>query len=129
MRRLTIIAAVVTLGVAPAALAQHQQAQGSSTASLQGGSNNPWRNSPYMHKFYDLAVATCAKGCTSADLPDFQTKSMAIFADFGTAMHVGPKGMQDHLKGIPAQVIQIATEDPKVLSSYDKFWLAMVGPD
>ena len=37
--------------------------------------------------------------------------------------------MQDHLKGIPAQVIQIATADPKVLSSYDNFWLAMVGPD
>lgn len=126
MRPLMILAAVLTLGIAPAAFAQHSE--GSSSANMQGDSN-AWKNSPYMHKFYDLAVATCAKGCTSADLPDFQTKSMAIFADFGTAMHVGPKGMQDHLKGIPAQVIQISTEDPKVLSSYDKFWLAMVGPD
>ena len=127
MRSLLILTAAVTLAMASAAFAQHADA--SSSASLQGGANNPWRNSPYMHKFYDLAVATCAKGCTRADLPVFQEKSMAIFAEFGTSMHMAPAGMQEHLKGIPAQIIQIATEDPKMLSSYDNFWLAMVGPD
>ena len=127
MHRLTIIAAALLLG-APAAFAQPQHGQGSSSANMQGD-QNAWKNSPYMHKFYDLAVATCAKGCTAADLPDFQARSMAIFGDFGTAMHVGPAPMQDHLKGIPAQVIQIAAADPKVLSSYDAFWVAMVGPD
>jgi hypothetical protein len=129
MRRLTLLAAAlaaILAGAAPAALAQHSE--GSATAGMQGD-RNVWKNSPYMHQFYDLAVATCAKGCTSADLPDFQAKSMAIFAAFGTSMHMPPAGMQDHLKGIPAQVIQIATADPNLLSSYDNFWLAMVGPD
>ena len=36
--------------------------------------------------------------------------------------------MEDHLKDIPRQVVGIVKDDPKVLVSYDKFMLAMMGP-
>ena len=36
--------------------------------------------------------------------------------------------MQDHLKLIPRQVIQIVKEDPKVLDSFESFTDAMIGP-
>ena len=51
-----------------------------------------------------------------------------IFRDFGRATSVGADAMQEHLKLIPDQIIQIATEDPKVLASYDNFIAAMLGP-
>ena len=46
----------------------------------------------------------------------------------GVAMGVGPEHMQDHLKLIPRQVVQIAKEDPHVLDSYDNFVAATFGP-
>lgn len=36
--------------------------------------------------------------------------------------------MQDHLKLIPGQMVQIVTGDPGVLKTYDSFIEAMVGP-
>jgi hypothetical protein len=36
--------------------------------------------------------------------------------------------MQDHLKLIPRQVVQIVKDDPKVIDSYDNFVAATFGP-
>lgn len=126
--RQILIAASLIVALATPALAQSNHEGGAASANMQG---DPavWKKSPYMHRFYDLAVATCANGCSPADLPAFQSKSMAIFSEFGASMHWKPGVMETHLKGIPGQIIQIATADPKVLSSYEAFWLAMVGPN
>ena len=39
-----------------------------------------------------------------------------------------PEINPDHLKLIPGQVVQIATEDPQALASYDNFVAAVFGP-
>jgi hypothetical protein len=36
--------------------------------------------------------------------------------------------MLDHLKDIPRQIVGIVKDDPSVLESPDKFWIAMAGP-
>ena len=51
-----------------------------------------------------------------------------IFRDFGVSIGWKPDAMQDHLKLIPRQVVQIVREDPHVLDSYDNFVAATFGP-
>lgn len=123
-----LIAAAVAVALSGPALAQHQPQGGAPTASMQGDTN-AWKANPHFHKFYELARQTCADGCAKADAAAFESRSMAIFADAGAYMHMPPKAMQEHLKAIPRQVLQIGTEDPKIFASYDAFWAAMAGPD
>jgi hypothetical protein len=104
-----------------------EPAKGSSTADMQGG-QQAWINDPHMHQFYALTVAAFASGPKAVDKAKFESEAMAIFRDFGSARGVGADAMANHLKLIPDQVIQIATEDPKVLLSYDNFVAALFGP-
>jgi hypothetical protein len=122
--------ALVLTAAAPAALAQHgPPPPGGKTVSLQGGQEHDvWVNNPYMHSFYDLSRSTLGPGAGKVDVDAYEQKSFAIFRDFGVYMHVGPEHMQDHLKLIPRQVVQIVREDPKVLDSYDNFMEALMGP-
>ena len=99
----------------------------SSTADMQGG-QQAWINDPHTHQFYALTVAAFAKGPAAMDKARYKSDAMAIFRDFGRATGMGAEAMADHLKLIPDQVIQIATEDPKVLASYDNFVAAIFGP-
>jgi len=115
----------LTLAAAPAAFAHPDAA--TSTQSLQGDQSS-WINDPHMHAFYDLTVAAFAKGPGALDRPKFEADAVKIFRDFAVARHMDPDKMQDHLKLIPGQVIQIATDDPKVLKSYDNFVVAVFGP-
>ena len=119
---------VAPMGLAGPAAAQHgaPAPKPAATANMQGD-DSVWRNSPYIHAFYDLSVATL-RGQASVDAAAYEKKSYAIFRDFGVAMGVGPEHMQDHLKLIPRQVIGIAKDDPKVLDSYDNFVVALMGP-
>jgi hypothetical protein len=122
-------AVAVILGVAGSAAAQHPAPAAkpaASTANLQGD-DSAWRNSPYIHAFYDLSVASL-RGKPNADVGAYEQKSYAIFRDFGVAMGVGPEHMQDHLKLIPRQIVGIAKDDPKVLDTYDSFIEALMGP-
>lgn len=95
--------------------------------SLQGDQSS-WINDPHMHAFYDLAVAAFAHGPQAVDKAKFSADARGIFRDFAVSRHMDPAGMEDHLKLIPGQVIQIATDDPKVLASYDSFVVAVFGP-
>ena len=99
----------------------------SSTADMQGG-QQAWINDPHTHQFYALTVAAFANGAGALDKARYKSDAMAIFRDFGRARGVGAAAMADHLKLIPDQMIQIATEDPKVLASYDAFVAALFGP-
>jgi len=56
-----------------------------------------------------------AQGPAKVDVAAYEQKSFALFRDFGKSMGVPPEHMQDHLKLIPRQVVQIVKEDPHVL--------------
>jgi hypothetical protein len=121
-RPLAAAAALVLLLAGPA-FAQH------ASANLQGNDSAAWAADAHMHAFYDLSKATLGHGPVSAaEVDAYEQKAFAIFRDFGAANGGSPAAMQDHLKLIPRQVVQIAKEDPRVFDSYARFWEAMVGP-
>lgn len=117
-------AAALALALAGPALAQH-----AASANLQGNDQAAWAADSHMHAFYDLSKATLGHGAVSAaDVDAYEQKAYAIFRDFGASRGMPPAAMQDHLKLIPRQVVQIAKADPHVFDSYETFWEAMVGP-
>jgi hypothetical protein len=121
--------AALALGATAAAQPHGAAApSGSVTKSLQGGDEENWIKDPHIHAFYDAVVAACAKGAAKADVPALEAKSRTIFHDFAVSKGVDPAAMQDHLKLIPGQIVQIAKEDPTVLDSYDNFIAALFGP-
>ena len=101
-------------------------AQGS--MNLQGNDTEAFFANPNSHAFYDLTVKTFAKGPKGVNFAVYQNQSFALFRALGTSMGVPPAAMQDHLKLIPGQMLQIVSEDPSVLKSYDSFVEAMIGP-
>ncbi len=115
----------------PHAMAQAHAApqSGDVSVDLQGGYDE-WRKSPYIQQFYDLTKTTFAGGADKVDFAPYQEKSYAIFRAFGgsTGGRAGEEAMLDHLKDIPRQIVGIVKDDPSVLESYDKFWIAMAGP-
>jgi hypothetical protein len=114
----------------PGAAAQSPSQSPSQSASfnMQGNETDDWMNDPHMHAFYDAAREAFAGGPDRVDVPAFEAKSRDIFQAFAVSRHLDPAAMQDHLKAIPAQVVAIAKEDPKVLDSYANFTVALVGP-
>ena len=125
LHRLAGAAAAVLLAAGPA-LAQHEHGGPPATANLQGNDNSVWHNAPEMHRFYDLSVS--ALGKKSMDFKAYEQKSFAIFRDFGASHGMSPAAMQDHLKLIPGQMVQIVKADPHVLDNYENFRDALFGP-
>jgi len=122
-RLLAAFALVAALASGPALAAPDSPA----TSNLQGDQQS-WIRDPHMHAFYDLTVKAFAKGPDKVDEARFHDDAMAIFRDFAVSRHMPPAMMEEHLKLIPAQVVKIAREDPKVLQSYDAFVVATFGP-
>ncbi|WP_309604057.1 hypothetical protein [Phenylobacterium sp.] len=130
-QRLATGALFAFLALSAPALAHpaHSKAAAPAAASLQGGQEQQaWINDPHMHAFYDLSREAFANGPAKVDVDGFEQKAFAIFRDFGPTMGMAPLKMQDHLKLIPRQVVQIVREDPKVLDSYANFVAATFGP-
>jgi hypothetical protein len=136
VKSLLIGLAAATL-LAPAAYAQHPPAPATTAAPATGSANlqgstaeqKRWMNSPYWHQFFDLSKSALKDGPAKVDMVAYQQQSMDIFGKFAESMHMQPAAMQDHLKLIPGQVVQIYKDDPHVLDSFDNFLLAMLGPD
>lgn len=103
-------------------------AAGGAAINLQGNDTEAFFANPNAHAFYDLSVKTFAHGTKGVNFAVYQDQSFAIFRALGASMGVPPAVMQDHLKLIPGQMVQIVTEDPTVLKSYDSFITAMMGP-
>ncbi|HEX3701367.1 MAG TPA: hypothetical protein VHV27_11925 [Phenylobacterium sp.] len=134
MIRHLLLAAGLAAALSASAFAQPQAHDpnpgpnsGSVTRSLQG--DGGWRTDPHIRELYEASVAAFAKGPAQVDRAAFEARSHEIFARFAVAHGVKPEAMQDHLKLIPGQIIQIATEDPEMLKSYDKFVVAIFGPE
>lgn len=127
--RFITVAAVAILAVSAPALSQTAAAapQGT-TARMQGNEEQAWINDPHMHAWYETTKAAFAAGPAKVDADAYEQKSFAIFRDFAPVMHMTPSAMVDHLKLIPRQVVKIATDDPKVLDSYQTFVDATFGP-
>jgi hypothetical protein len=129
--RVIVAAGAVAITMGTAALAQHgpQAPQPSASLDLQGSKEQrSWRENRHMHAFYDLSVAALAKDPANADVAGFEQKAFGLFRAMATEAGGDPDAMQDHLKLIPRQVVQIAKEDPTVLDSYDNFIVALMGP-
>ncbi|MEO8112741.1 MAG: hypothetical protein ABI655_00075 [Phenylobacterium sp.] len=124
-----LAAGLVLAAIASQAGAQHAPATPAppASANLQGD-QQAWINDPHMHDFYATTVAAFANGPAKVDVGGFERTSFAIFRDFGKSMGMDPMHMQDHLKLIPRQVVQIVREDPHVLDSYQNFVDATFGP-
>jgi hypothetical protein len=126
MTRVQTLAALTLLILAaapPIAAAQPQ------TRDLQGAdAQAAFVNDPNLHAFYDLSRERLGKGAPTLDFNDYQARCFALFRLMAPHMGMTPDQMQDHLKLIPGQMVQIVKDDPKVLDSYDNFVAALVGP-
>jgi len=129
LRPLRLLAGLaLALALPAAALAADPAPSSPSASANMQGDQQVWIKDPHIHAFYQLTVAAFASGPDKVDKAKFERDAFAIFRDFGRATGVGADAMQEHLKLIPDQVIQIASEDPKVLTSYDAFITAVMGP-
>jgi hypothetical protein len=130
LRRLVAGVALTVLALGPGAAAHPPEAKAyaAATANLQGDDQQSWINDPHMHAFYETTVAAFAHGPAKVDVAAFEQRSFAIFREFGAARGMRPEAMQDHLKLIPRQVVEIVKEDPTVLDSYGNFVAATFGP-
>ena len=129
---LVLVAGLAALSLAGAAAAQHPGAAPAAapkgtTATLQGGAAE-WIKDPHWHTYYDMTKEAFAQGPSKVDVAGYEQKSFALFRDFGKSKGVPPEHMQDHLKLIPRQIVQIVREDPHVLDSYQNFVDAAFGP-
>lgn len=96
--------------------------------NLQGQDAQSWIDDPHVHQFYDVTKATFAQGADKVDVAAYEQRSFAIFRAFGASRGMDPAAMQDHLKLIPRQLVQIAKDDPKALDTYESFVAATFGP-
>lgn len=101
---------------------------GQAAINLQGNDTAAFMANPNIRAFYDLSVKALANGPDKVNFPVYREQSYALFRAMGVSMGVGPAAMQDHLKDIPGQVVQIVREDPTVLKDFDAFKVALVGP-
>jgi len=113
-RTLCMLAATaLTLAMPAAALAADPAPSPPPASVNMQGDQQVWIKDPHIHAFYQLTVAAFANGPDKVDKTRFERDAFAIFRDFGRSTGVGADAMQEHLKLIPDQVIQIATEDPR----------------
>jgi hypothetical protein len=130
--KLALIAAAVALTLAAAPLAGAQVSNGpppgSSISERDDARSSPLFG-PLMKAYYELCVAELGKGVDKVDAAAFEQKSYALFRSVAVSKGVSPDALQEHLKAIPRQVVQIVKQDPKTLDSLDNFIDALVGPD
>lgn len=112
---------LVATSAAPAAPAQE-------TRSLQGGDNRVWTQNPHMHRMWERLGLACAQGCAKADAAAFERDAIAEMRLMAPAVGMTPDQMAEHIKAIPRQLLTIGQDDPAILTDYDKFIVALVGP-
>jgi len=79
-------------------------------------------------EIYELTVNEFARGADQVVLSEYQA-NVFDFVRTTENFHYGDReGWVDHIKDIPAQLIDIIREDPAVLDSCANFSVALVGP-
>src|SRR5690349_23952299 len=108
----TVLAGAMSLAFVAPAAAQHAApapqapTSGGRSADLQGDTTTFIQNRN-IRAFYALSVDTLGKGTDGVDVAAYEQKSFALFRALGTDMGMKPEAMQDHLKLIPRQVVDI----------------------
>jgi hypothetical protein len=87
-----------------------------------------WINDPAFHAFYQATRDAFANGPDRIDRAAYEARSKEIFSAMATARNMPVDALLDHLKAIPGEMIQNATREPEILTSYDKFVEALMGP-
>ena len=128
VNRIGVVIATAIFGLTATSCAHPSalDAPKSVTVDMQG--KIPTCNDPLVSGFYDITVAAFANGPGNVNLPSYQEKSYAHFRANAASMGGDPDRLVDHLKDIPRQLIQIVTDDPKVLDSCRNLSLALTGP-
>ena len=124
-RHSTILALACLLGATGVAAAQTPA--GSATHSMQGDSR-AWTQNPHLHAVWERLRLVCAGGCAKADAAAFERDAIAEMRAMAPAVGMTPDAMAEHVKAIPSQMLAIGQEDPAILTDYDKFIVAMIGP-
>lgn len=114
----TALCAHLALGTAAAA----------ETRTLQGD-NAAIARDPRMHLAWERLKRACSAGCDKADAASYEADSLDIFAQMGPLLGLTPEQMRRHVAAIPRQLLQIAREDPKVLTDFHAFVVAILGSD
>ena len=139
MNRTLVIALAAAIAAAPAAVLA-QDASGSAPAAKSAAPKTydmrdappeamqAWIKDPNLHAFYQATVDAFAKGPDHLDRAAYEKRSFEIFSALAVAHGMQPDALRDHLKGIPGEMVQIVTRDPKTLDSYDNFIVALFGP-
>lgn len=127
------IPAVAALSLAGACHAQqanphHAPPAGAGRPVDMQGGPRAFIDNPNGYAFYALTLATLKPGAPPVDVAAYEAKSFAIFRAMGASMGMTPEAMQEHLKAIPRQMIQIVKADPHALDTFDSFADALVGP-
>jgi hypothetical protein len=142
MNRALALALASVLAAAPAAEALAQAAantQAQATPSkpapkaydFRDGTDaemQAWINDPNVHAFYQMAVEAFAKGVDHLDRPAYEKHCHEIFRAIALSRNIKPEALEDHLKLIPDQIVQMVARDPSTLASYDNFIVALFGP-
>lgn len=129
MTRTIVLAFAAALVAAPAALAQPTPAPKAAPQTYDMRDDAAgWINDPNVHAFYQMSVDAFAQGADHLDRPAYVQRSREIFHALALAHGMKPEALEDHLKDIPDQMVQIVTRDPHTLDSYDTFVLALFGP-
>jgi hypothetical protein len=140
MRPALAIAFVFALAHAPVAAALAQPAPAAQSQAPQGAPKSydfrdgtdaemqAWINDPNVHAFYQMTVDAFAQGVDHLDRAAYVQHSQEIFRALAVAHGIKPEALEDHLKLIPDQMVQMVSRDPKTLASYDNFIVALFGP-
>jgi hypothetical protein len=141
MNRTLVLAFAAALAAAPVAVL----AQDASSPPAQAAASKPapktydirdgsdaemqaWINDPNVHAFYQMTVDAFAQGVDRLDRAAYEKRSHEIFRALAISRNIKPEALEDHLKLIPDQMVQMVARDPKTLASYDNFVVALFGP-
>lgn len=132
MKPVLILIFAATLGAIPAAaLAQDAPKPAPKTYDMRDAppdAMQAWIKDPNLHAYYQATVDAFAKGPDHLDRAAYEKRSHEIFRALAAGHGMAPDALEDHLKGIPGEMILIVTLDPKTLDSYDNFIAALFGP-
>jgi len=126
-RKFGVAIAALALAFTASAGAQPALAQPAALNMQATGPESDFFNG-LIRDYYKLTLTEFARGASKVDAAAFEQKSYALFRSYATAHGASADGLQNHLKAIPRQVVQIVKEDPKVLDSQQNFTVALMGP-
>jgi hypothetical protein len=111
---------------------EHAQApheSGDVTIDFQGGRMDCSESG--VLGFYDISLEAFAGGPDKVDLETYKEKTFAFMREGMSRDGIPAEQIEawiDHIKDIPRQMVEIVSDDPKVLESCENFSTALSGP-